>query len=655
MAYPDKFVENIDTAKLFKEQQSSTLSQVKSELNQPNIAGNVAGVGLEVGTGYATDLVTAGLLNPGTIYATGGASILAYGAANFTSGALSNYAAQRLRGEEEISWGELIQSGLLDIIPFWGQKLKGAKGVANIALQSGVRTVVGRQGEEAIDEQRWLTPRETLEAALIGGAFGGMFKGIGQGHAYWTANYKKYDLLEADKLFPPEVVQALIKAGRIRKTPRNFQAYMFKEKIKSELGDRPIRDWTLRKLFNQNLWKKSKGHIDPDDIDVQSRIMYKIEVLEKEISLAAENSRLLDGTFDIRSFDPANPLKTIPKQYKGEFLTIKFWDDPVKKTGLNEWRIRWSTTRGGWVVQNRIPRKRNITQSERKLWDRPSPLGKVGRNEIFKTSKEQRKGAERLLSHLLASGDPEDLAQYDKIIGASKDGSVPFYMEHIHDRRAPVWKEVYNKKGVLIHYEHKYKKNADGTPIRGGDPENLQITGDKAFDTMKTALENHIYSDSFRKEHGDYILDLQKNGNLLIRRAPTLNLFGQWEEGELVTWKSTRLPAKIYKTETDVSAAIQRLDDIIEGKAVDYKRGEVPLSERQETAYSDFYLDQLADDTFPRAMTDDVAIEIAFIKERISILRKQLESGRYSKSAERSKRNDIIDLTTKLRNLQKGT
>ena len=207
MAYPDKFVENIDTAKLFKEQQSSTLSQVKSELNQPNIAGNVAGVGLEVGTGYATDLVTAGLLNPGTIYATGGASILAYGAANFTSGALSNYAAQRLRGEEEISWGELIQSGLLDIIPFWGQKLKGAKGVANIALQSGVRTVVGRQGEEAIDEQRWLTPRETLEAALIGGAFGTMFKGVGQGHAYWKANYKKFDLEEAREIFPSDAVQ----------------------------------------------------------------------------------------------------------------------------------------------------------------------------------------------------------------------------------------------------------------------------------------------------------------------------------------------------------------------------------------------------------------------------------------------------------------
>tara|TARA_R100001594_G_scaffold48757_1_gene81595 strand:- start:47 stop:1846 length:1800 start_codon:yes stop_codon:yes gene_type:complete len=278
MAYPDKFVENIDTAKLFKEQQSSTLSQVKSELNQPNIAGNVAGVGLEVGTGYATDLVTAGLLNPGTIYATGGASILAYGAANFTSGALSNYAAQRLRGEEEISWGEIISSGLIDIIPFFGQKIKGAKGITNVALQAGAKTVAQRQGEEAIDEQRWLTPRETLEAALIGGAFGGMFKGVGQGHAYWRANYKKYDLLEADKLFPPEAVQALIKAGRIRKTPRDFQAYMFK--MKDELGGN-YKNRPAPINVDENSFKEISKQLDK----VAKRFGYKSPSLKTVIKL----------------------------------------------------------------------------------------------------------------------------------------------------------------------------------------------------------------------------------------------------------------------------------------------------------------------------------------------------------------------------------
>lgn len=112
--------------------------------------------------------------------------------------------------------------------------------------------------------------------------------------------------------------------------------------------------------------------------------------------------------------------------------------------------------------------------------------------------------------------------------------------------------------------------------------------------------------------------------------------------------------AKIYKTETDIPAAIQRLDDIVEGKADDYRVGEVPLSERQETAYSDFYLDQRANDTFQPVMVDDVAIEMNFIKERIAILENQLKTRKYSKQAERNKMNDIIDLNTKLRNLQTG-
>ncbi len=196
----------------------------------------VSATGLEIGGSYYMDLASKGLLTPQAIAASGGWSVPLYGAVNFTSGALTNYAAQRLRGEEEISWGELIEAGLLDIIPFFGQKLKGAKGLTNIGLQSAARTVAGRQGQKAIDEQQWLTPRETLESALVGGAFGTMFKGVSQGQAYWKAKHQKFDLLEADKRFHPEVVQELIKAGRIKKTPTDFQAYAFTERIRQKLG-----------------------------------------------------------------------------------------------------------------------------------------------------------------------------------------------------------------------------------------------------------------------------------------------------------------------------------------------------------------------------------------------------------------------------------
>ena len=60
------------------------------------ISGTAAGTGVEIGAGYATDLVTVGLLNPATIAATGGLSVAGYAGLNFASGVASNYAAQKL-------------------------------------------------------------------------------------------------------------------------------------------------------------------------------------------------------------------------------------------------------------------------------------------------------------------------------------------------------------------------------------------------------------------------------------------------------------------------------------------------------------------------------------------------------------------------------
>ena len=139
--------------------------------------GILGGTGVEIGAGYATDLATVGLLNPATIAATGGLSVAGYAGLNFASGVASNYAAQKLRGEEKISYGELLTSGAVDLIPYFGTKLKGAKGIANVGLQSAGRTVLQRQGEVAIDEQRLITPQEALTSAGAGAVFGGTFKG----------------------------------------------------------------------------------------------------------------------------------------------------------------------------------------------------------------------------------------------------------------------------------------------------------------------------------------------------------------------------------------------------------------------------------------------------------------------------------------------
>jgi len=195
---------------------NSLIGSIKgSTKKESNLLGYIGGTGVEVSGGYVTDLATAGLLNPATITATGGWSILGYGLANFTSGAATNIAAQKLRGEEEIGWGEVLSSGLIDTIPFFGQKLKGAKGITNVGVQAAARTVAQRQGEVALDDQRWLTPKETLEAAALGGAFGAGFKGVGEGISFLRGKYGKYGKNEAKKKFPTEVVEELDKQDRL--------------------------------------------------------------------------------------------------------------------------------------------------------------------------------------------------------------------------------------------------------------------------------------------------------------------------------------------------------------------------------------------------------------------------------------------------------
>ena len=213
--------------------------QKKKELGN-NLLGYIGGTGLEIGAGYGTDILTSSMLLGGPIGWAG------YAATNFASGAASNWAAQKLRGEEDISWGEIISSGLIDIIPFFGQKLKGAKGVANVALQSGARTAAQRQGEEAIDDQRWLTHRETLEAATIGGVFGtAVAKGLPKGYSALRSRYGKYDLDDAIQRFPGEAVQEMIKQGRIRETPREA-TLMLTERLNNSINGRDIPDQPAR-------------------------------------------------------------------------------------------------------------------------------------------------------------------------------------------------------------------------------------------------------------------------------------------------------------------------------------------------------------------------------------------------------------------------
>ena len=136
----------------------------------------LAGIGVEVGGGIATDAVSTPLLGMGPL------GWLGYGVINFGQGAYTNYLVQKhLYGEENVNWGEILASGAAGVIPF--MNIGASKGVAKFVGKAGSvqRGVVGgaltglgsEQLRVGIDEQRFLNPLEASMAIGIGGGAGG--------------------------------------------------------------------------------------------------------------------------------------------------------------------------------------------------------------------------------------------------------------------------------------------------------------------------------------------------------------------------------------------------------------------------------------------------------------------------------------------------
>jgi hypothetical protein len=161
------------------------------------------GMGIEIGGGVATDVLTGALLNPLTLKATAGLSGVAYGAINFGQGAYTNYLVQRhLYGNEDINWGEVIGSGAAGAIPFMNigvsrnvGKVVGQAGSIKRGFTGGLATsLISEQTRVGIDENRLLSPEEMAIAAGTGSVFGGGFTAAAKGLKKVQANraYKNY-------------------------------------------------------------------------------------------------------------------------------------------------------------------------------------------------------------------------------------------------------------------------------------------------------------------------------------------------------------------------------------------------------------------------------------------------------------------------------
>jgi len=204
--------------------------------SQINYTGHAAGLTTEVATGLALDAKTAPWLAGGPV------GWAAYIAANAAGGATANIAAQKLRGEEELNWGEVLSSGLLGIIPF--TSLRFGKKATKLIGRPGTfkRAVTGGAGIGASDrfiqsgfnEGELPSAGEVATGAITGGVFGG---GLQQGGKFVVTKNVQKQIFKAQQEGRTEDLGELIfKLAKARNdetvegfhTFKQYQAYKAK-------------------------------------------------------------------------------------------------------------------------------------------------------------------------------------------------------------------------------------------------------------------------------------------------------------------------------------------------------------------------------------------------------------------------------------------
>jgi hypothetical protein len=132
--------------------------------------------------------------------------------------------------------------------------------------------------------------------------------------------------------------------------------------------------------------------------------------------------------------------------------------------------LNYSARKGGIVAIDYT--KRLNTKLARDSWNvnSNSSLGKIADN-IWKGARQKNKDLRALLKQLELD-NPEE---FRRIFGTKG----VWYVEHLHAQNSPFWNKV--------------------RPFSPRDPKNLMALGERNFPTLKTNLENHMYTDSWQK------------------------------------------------------------------------------------------------------------------------------------------------------------
>ena len=298
--------------------------------------GEVAGLGTEVAAGLALDAKTAKLLLGGPL------GWAAYGAINFGGGASANIAAQKLRGEEDLNWGEVISSGLLGIIPFtslrFGKKatkLMGRPGTFQRAITGGAGMGASdRFIQSGINEGELPSASDVAIGALTGGAFGG-------------------SLQQAGKTFASKNLQSqIIKAqqeGRVEDLQRLVFDFRKTQKTSPELDQFNSFDEYIQRRANitaQAINSINGGNVPSRGVteliktvtrDYEQRVLY---------NMGRISPNMRDGIFDYNAFkNSAMPERMSRRKIIEEFITPPYYKETygaVRKNVMPAFKQRYS-------------------------------------------------------------------------------------------------------------------------------------------------------------------------------------------------------------------------------------------------------------------------------------------------------------------------
>ena len=640
-------ISGISEEKLESEVKLDSIASLKEEIeqsNNPNYGGQAAGLGTEVATGLALDAKYAYLLGGGPV------GWLTYAGIQAGGGAAANIAAQKLRGEEDLDWGEVISSGLLGIIPF--TSLRFSKKATRLIGEAGTfqRAVTGGAGmgvadrfiQSGITEGEFPTPSEIAIGGVTGAAFGGTLQQIGK--TVVSKSLSK-QIQKAQKEGRTEDVAKLVwklqraqnnpsVAGFDRyedyvkyKTKQRMQGYELKNDISNSNNSsltpggygfyRPIRTETLEgpgKLYRQRTWKKLNEIKNLDDVPIQVQILDTIEELDDHIQRSIE--------IQDRKFDPRRPLKN----YTGNRTRIFKYNDNGK---IREIGLRWRNIRGkgfegeitdaGWQIYDHTKARARV--AKRFAWNQVKPGSpRIRSRQVFNSRREAREMGEQLLDSLAGSTNPGDVDLYHRIVG----GTGKWYIEHINPQNSAVW-----QKAGDGYFYHKFKQGV--TPKH---PSNLRLMGDEVFMKMKNSLEAMMdsqFAADGRLYRDAYWLDMDPQGNLLVKSMDT---------GDLVS------SDKIWRNLSSAEAE-QQFKNIIAGKPT-LPQPKVP----EVDAFNQFTKDMLEDDygSSYRQMSE---ID-AEIKRLTNLLNKWIEkqSRRTNPTMKRRDQSIIDDYRLEIRELE---